>query len=931
MRLLWLGAVLLTMVWLFALPLGEPPHWMWAGFLILGVAASSLAFRGLEFRPAPKAYAALFLPLTLYTAVTPWPHNLGAIVVMVALLAALSARRNRYADPAVLGAGFSGLALLAQAIAWPAYEHVAARLHNFPLLNPVFAFLVNLLGGSASYGNDSIFIKTASGVSQLYTTWEVLGAFPLLNVLLTGGLLLMFFERVWDRLTRFFIIVMAYAIIRYIFLLFAFSSFGTSDILWRRPWTVISFLPLAFVLMKFLPLKTDAQEVTLPIVSFDRRTATVLGAGSLAIVALASALLFQDPGVRKPGRVLFDESHSNWEWMERPYDTEWYGEQSGYNYFSLGQYLKHYYETDIGKEPLTPELLSNYDVVVLKTPTDPYTPDEIRTVVDFVNGGGGLWLIGDHTNVFGMGAYLNDVASQFGFAFKYDATYDLATGNLSFYEPPQQLRHPVTGSVPFYLFATSCSLEAPLVSEDVIIGYGLKAARADYSQRSFFPKEAHSSTAIEYGLFVQNGGAKFGDGRVLLYTDSTCFSNFYMFMPGKPELVLGSIEWLNRKNRFRFVSLLLLVLSLASSAVAVALIRKKGRDEIALIVFTVLLLGAPIGVLGIDAINRLSYPRPQPHSPYPVVAFEAEHSNYYLPAKQFGPGDRPDMQTFYVWTQRLGIVPEVRYKFADSLKGSNGVVIINPSRDFTEQEVAEFVRYVENGGNVLLMDDPRNRSSSAHQLLQPFNVKIVYQEIPEGNVEDEQGNLIWPGHHLGIVAGGNPVLFLKPIVHQPVTPAGGMQPDSKKDKSSRGKIQQPNANSSNAASDRKAPSAVAKNGNIASQREAGNANAAEIANAAGNRNGKLGRARNGQAALGKDQANQNQKMLKGELRAPVLSVVHRGLGALAVMANSTIFTGQVMGATGTVPDENRRKIYNLEYRIFRDILKVAADAQAQVR
>jgi hypothetical protein len=188
-----------------------------------------------------------------------------------------------------------------------------------------------------------------------------------------------------------------------------------------------------------------------------------------------------------------------------------------------------------------------------------------------------------------------------------------------------------------------------------------------------------------------------------------------------------------------------------------------------------------------------------------------------------------------------------------------------------------------------------------------------------------------------MVAGGNPVLFVKPIVHQPVSPAGSTPPESTKDESARGKIQQVNANNSNAASDRKTPSAVAKNGNVASQRVTGNANPAGIAYAAGNRNGKLGRAGNEQAALGKGQANQNQKMSKDELRAPVLrvpvlSVVYRGHGALAVMANSTIFTGQVMGATGTVPDENRRKIYNLEYRIFRDVLKVAAaDAQAQVR
>lgn len=884
---LWVGIVLLSLSWLFLLPLAEPAHWAGWVMVAAGVAATTFSFRSVELQPLPRAYAVFVAPLAVFALVVGWPQNLGALFLIAALAGALLMARSARAWPVICGMAAGGAVLFLQALVSPVYQHVAARLHGFPLLDPVFAFVINLLGGGASYTSGALFIKTGDGVGELYTTWESLGFYILVNVA-AGGLGALFFTgRLWERLLRLFILLSVYALARYVLLLFAFASFGTADIFWHRPWVIASFLPLTILLMKWLPLSPLPRPLALAEIGWKPRAVAPAALATVAIFAAVGGLLFQDPGVKKQGRILFDEGHSNWEWMERPYDTEWYGEQSGYNYYSLGQYLNHYYRVDVGKQPLTADLLSNYDVAVLKTPTTPYSPDEIRAVVDFVKRGGGLWLIGDHTNVFGMGTYLNEVSGHFGFAFKFDATYDLATGNLSYYEPPKMARHPVINHLPFYLFATSCSLDAPMLSENVIVGYGLKAASADYSQRSFFPKDAHSVTAIEHGLLLQAAAARYGDGRVLLYTDSTCFSNFFMFMPGKPELVLGSIDWLNRKNRFGFVRLLLAALAAASLGAAVFLARGRRRDEVALMAVFALALGVGVGAALAGAVNQRTYPRSQPHTAYPIVAFEGEHSNYYLPATSFKSGDQGDMQTFYVWTQRLGLYPEVRYKFLDCLNNSRAIVIMNPERDFSRQEVAEFEKYVEGGGSVLLMDDPRNRlTSTAHQLLQPFNARVEYQEIAEGDIEDAQGELIWRGQHLGQVSGGQPILFAK-ATPQP-------RPD------------EPPAGATAQAAQAQLPApAGAKPGQAAS---------------------KTGPAKGGPAKGG---PAKGQVAPVPEFRAPVLSLIRKGQGTLAVLAGSTLFTAQAMGGTATVPDASRRKVYDLEYRIFRDLLNVAAGAEAK--
>ncbi len=52
-------------------------------------------------------------------------------------------------------------------------------------------------------------------------------------------------------------------------------------------------------------------------------------------------------------------------------------------------------------------------MLIIKTPTARYSADEVTAIVNYVQHGGSLLLIGDHTNVFNMNTYLNDISRQF--------------------------------------------------------------------------------------------------------------------------------------------------------------------------------------------------------------------------------------------------------------------------------------------------------------------------------------------------------------------------------------------------------------------------------------------------------------------------------------------------------------------------------------
>ena len=81
----------------------------------------------------------------------------------------------------------------------------------------------------------------------------------------------------------------------------------------------------------------------------------------------------------------------------------------------------------------------------------------------------------------------------------------------------------------------------------VIRSTGLRNLPADYHVSNFYPQvEDHAYS--RYGAFVQLWATRRGAGRVAAFTDSTVFSNFSTFEPGKAELMLGMLEWLNHRN-----------------------------------------------------------------------------------------------------------------------------------------------------------------------------------------------------------------------------------------------------------------------------------------------------------------------------------------------------------------------------------------------
>jgi hypothetical protein len=770
----WFSLLFLSVSWLSIVPINEPPSpAVWAALVLSAVVLSACSFLRTPTSASWRFFALPVVPAAVAAALIPAPYSLGPALLLIGCLVAIAGVGGGGTDRPVLairsriasvGAGvvFAGVIASLQAAVIAPYVMLASRYNESGYLGRVAIPLLRLAGVKARSGAEGLLLHTGVQTLTYSLTWEKFGA--LVSLLFVVGAVPVLALARRDKLAFPLLLLLAYlyAEFRFMVLALMYAAGGRIDVFWSVPVTLLTFLLLPVVASAFFRVPAQ-QEIELPDPPVRSRSFW-LGAGlvCLATVVLLGSVAFDHPGAKKSGRVIMDEGHSDWEWSAEALDTEWYGEKSGYNYYNLYEYLDLFYQMQRNTKPITEKLLADCDVLILKMPTTAFKAEEVAAIVKFVRGGGGLWLIGDHTNVFGTSTYINPLADQFGLHFEPTATYDLTTGNLSEYHAPKVLPHPIVQNLPgTFLFATSSTLKASPDARGAIVGYGLKSLEADYSETSFFPaKTAGASPEMQFGGLLQGATVRVGRGRVAAFADSTVFSNFWMFMPGKPELALSNMEWLNRSNTVPDTRLPLAALAVVLTALAVYMLRRAGARTVALAICIGLLLGIPAGIYLWGAVNRASYPLPVARRAYTSIAFERKYSKFEIPStiKGFMADPALSLHTFYVWTQRLGYIPSAHDSLGEALAAGTAVVIANPIGTPSDEDVAALRGFVDKGGRLLVMGSSE-ASSSADAFLDPFGMRVDRTSPAVVTVSPKDGDdPLRITRSAGIVVGGSPLV-----------------------------------------------------------------------------------------------------------------------------------------------------------------------------
>lgn len=373
-----------------------------------------------------------------------------------------------------------------------------------------------------------------------------------------------------------------------------------------------------------------------------------------AALVLGLAVFWQPQGTLKKGDVVIANWHAQWSQCDRPYDRDWYGADSGYNYACLKRLFGFFQPVRLTSGPLSAKDLAGASTLVVYDPDRQFNPDQLKLVEDFVREGGGLMVIGDHTNVFGSGTHLNELVEPFGFQYRDDVLFDLDGDFHQIIDAPP-LSHTAWHGIEFFKLRGPTSIRPTSLWTRPVYQVGhSKGVRAIYSVNNFYPPP-HDNPKMQTGDFCVAATASYGKGRVAAWGDSTVFSNFEIFYPGKYEYLLNTLHWLNHQdsgmsNVARRMGLLVLC---AGTLVLLLLYRRPQ-------VWLGTLAAVAGGLLAAWALGRVAEHRragfPQPLTPSDWVVFAAGSEDKAHNLRDFvtkGPYDQR-YEVFIQWVLRTG-------------------------------------------------------------------------------------------------------------------------------------------------------------------------------------------------------------------------------------------------------------------------------------
>ncbi len=765
MKRAWIGTALLAASWLLGLSYYHQANW-WAW--LAAVAVGAVLLGGVAERRPGRLVALVSAGLLIPAIVlAPWPWRAGMLLAAVGLVLCALPIERRWPGRVGSAALAAGVVLLAQSLTMAAYESFTARSPDLP---DSLAHLLGRLGGlagiEAAVNGRDLVLFSMRRLHALGATWALL-VDPVTLCFLVGGVVLIALRR-WGTASpgrrgawqiggyacRLAACVVLWLPMRAVILMAVYmhralrtayeQPLDLMSQFWS-PWVHLALLAgpvlLAWRFVRPGERPDDSPSAGAGAARPKWQPAAAAGVALAAAAVLTAAVVWEPVGTRKGGRVLVDEYRSQMPWprksfdttrTDKPFDTEWYGHASGYNYACLYDYCSRFYTMTRQTKPIGEDALRDCDVLVLKVPSGGYSKTEIASIRRFVERGGGLLLLGEHTSVYGSGVYLNQVAEQFGFRFRYDCAFGIDSVFVQRFAPPPA-PHPILQHMPPLDFATSCTID-PAGSDGraVIQATGLKNLSANYHAPNYYP-QAKDQPEMRYGPFVQLWATRHGAGRVVAFTDSTIFSNFAFFEPGKSELMLGMLEWLNHRSEALDPRLLLVLVGVCLLAGAAAL----GRPWETC--WPLLLAAGALGwaavVVAVPAAGRAAMPPPKALSPMTTIALDRTVSEARLPRNGFIAGKDDEFGLFERSILRLGYFTR-RASGADATK-ADVVVVLHPGGGDQPTLVRfrrRLIEYVSAGGKLLVLDSPANARSTANSLLHPFGLKVTPVAHLEGTL-----------------------------------------------------------------------------------------------------------------------------------------------------------------------------------------------------
>ena len=253
---------------------------------------------------------------------------------------------------------------------------------------------------------------------------------------------------------------------------------------------------------------------------------------------------------------------------------------------------------------------------------------------------------------------------------------------------------------------------------------GLWSLPPAYNESNYHPQAEYRSD-MQYGAWCQLWSTSHGAGRVLAFADSTLFSNFCVFQPGKVELLTGMLQWLNHGSVLdrTWVKVPLLSAGMLAGLALLAggwwLGRAAGGGWLVLIAAGMASWTA--GWLAVAEVQRRALPLPENLRPLPWVVIDRTLSEVPLFTGAFADDKQGNgYGMLEQWIPRVGNFTAQRE--GDAAFQGDGLVLICPTRSVSAAFRDRLLRFVEAGGKLLVVDSLELENSTANSVLWPFGL-----------------------------------------------------------------------------------------------------------------------------------------------------------------------------------------------------------------
>ncbi len=376
----------------------------------------------------------------------------------------------------------------------------------------------------------------------------------------------------------------------------------------------------------------------------------------------------------------------------------------------------------IESEIVNSEILENVDIFVVTSINTAFLSEEHNNIWNFVENGGSLLVLGDHTDIADTKEPLNDLLKPVGINYRFDSGLPIDQ-NFDWETCYQFVHNPVTYKVEHLNeigISVGATLDISMNSFPMLIGkFGLSDI-GDYSNLRANLGDYEYNPGEQIGDVILVSGAYYGEGKVMVFGDTSSFQNTAFSHSG--SFVKQVFSWLGNNQSGTFVNIKI-VLSLTFLFLSAALFLYTKNKRRTLVFFTLAVFLAIVLSSGFNS--------------FIIRDIETTGNTVYIDSSHIEKFNTDGFEDKSLTGTMINLMRNDYYPFIlrdfnrEKIENSEILILNAPTKKFTTSEVEFLMDYMKDGGLIVLATGYEDKEASM-PILDEFGLDIY--DFPLGPV-----------------------------------------------------------------------------------------------------------------------------------------------------------------------------------------------------